>query len=166
MKAVHLAAALCFDAKLHASHLLRASGLDAVDACSLKLTAASSAGIIDEVGDFAYATVVSGAKTKAARAAGAEVAVDKAVICWYVCRRLNAATSSSPPYNGRLRSLYRLSKHAFHRILAAKQTKFAPVVKSLRTALEQGPNPCAGAGLEGWETLVERAWEGVKGVAY
>lgn len=73
---------------------------------------------------------------------------------------------ADPPTFSLSFSRLRLSKHAFHRVLSAKQTKFAPVVKALHAELAQGPNPCAAAGLEAWETVVEHAWEGVKGVIY
>lgn len=90
MKAVHLARALSFDASLHSTFLLRASpsplARRSFSAGRLFADPATRgfAGVIDEVGDFAYSTVTNGAKTKAARAAGATVDIDRDIVCWSV----------------------------------------------------------------------------------
>lgn len=97
MKAVHMAAALGFDAQLHAGYLLRASGI----ACRrprLELTEDFLLpGIIDEVGDFAFVTVSNGANTRMARAAGATIAVERAIICWYAGAFLQSPSPLSSP---------------------------------------------------------------------
>lgn len=86
MKTVHLCDSLDFDSDLHGAFLLRASSFLPLAPHPLDVDKRNGAatGIINEVGEFLFSTTINLSKSRTARSLGAEVSIQKDVVCWFV----------------------------------------------------------------------------------